>query len=116
ATAQRWEEQGFGTADDFAKAAMSAVDRVRRIDEKATSVEGYLFPETYSFRTHTTAREAIEAMLAGFLQTVVKLQQQVPPDKWPLNLHDTVVLASLVETEAAQTDERPLVASVYLNR
>jgi UPF0755 protein len=33
-----------------------------------------------------------------------------------LNPHDTVILASLVETEAAQSEERPLVASVYLNR
>jgi UPF0755 protein len=114
--AQKWEEQGFGTAEEFAAAAQGAVDLVRPLDENATSVEGYLFPETYSFRRHTTAQQAIEAMVARFHQIVNRLEQALPKDQWPLNLHDTVVLASLVETEAAQPDERPLIASVYLNR
>jgi UPF0755 protein len=114
--AQKWQEQGFGTADEFLKSAAAAADLVRGFDEKATSVEGYLFPETYSFPRHTSARQAIQAMTTRFQQVVVRLQQAVPDQKWPLNLHDTVILASLVETEAAQADERPLVASVYLNR
>ena len=114
--AQKWEEQGFGTAKEFAEVAQGAVDLVRPLDEKATSIEGYLFPETYSFRSHTIPRQAIEAMIARFQQIVSRLQQTLPQEKWPLNLHDTIVLASLVETEAAQPDERPLVASVYLNR
>src|SRR5262249_29454642 len=69
-----------------------------------------------SLRKRTTSRQAIEAMVARFQQVAIKLQQAVPSDKWPLSLHDMVILASLVETEAKQPDERPLVASVYLNR
>ncbi len=116
AIAHKWQDDGFGSADDFMKAASGAMDLVQRLDQHAVSVEGYLFPETYSFRKHTTARQAIEAMVGRFQQAVGKLQQAVPVDKWPLNLHDTVILASLVEAEAAQADERPLVASVYMNR
>src|SRR2546425_5352757 len=55
-------------------------------------------------------------MIARFQEVVGRLQQRLSTDKWPLNLHDTVILASLVESEAAQADERPLIASVYLNR
>jgi UPF0755 protein len=55
-------------------------------------------------------------MIARFDQILGRLQQALPADKWPLNLRDTVILASLVESESAQADERPLVASVYLNR
>jgi UPF0755 protein len=55
-------------------------------------------------------------MLAQFEQKLMRLQQAVPPEKWPLTLRDTIILASLVESEAAQSDERGLIASVYLNR
>jgi UPF0755 protein len=116
ATAQKWEEQGFGKARDFLNAAAASVDAVRKVDDKATSVEGYLFPETYSLRLHTTAHQAIETMIARFQQMAGRLQGAVPADKWPRSLHDTVILASLVETEAAVPEERPVIASVYLNR
>ena len=55
-------------------------------------------------------------MIVRYQQTVSRLQQVLPVDKWPLNLHDTLILASIVESEAAQPEERALVASVYLNR
>jgi UPF0755 protein len=116
AIAQKWQEQGFGSAEEFSDAASTATDLVRQFDVHAVSVEGYLFPETYSFRKRTTARQAVETMIVRFQQMAGKLLQEAPADKWPLNLHDTVILASLVETEAALPDERPLVASVYLNR
>jgi UPF0755 protein len=116
AIAQKWQEDGFGSAEDFLRAAAGAGDLVRRFDSHAVSVEGYLFPETYSFRKHVTAREAIETMVARFQQMAGKLAQAMPADKWPLNLHNTIILASLVETEAKQSDERPVIASVYLNR
>jgi UPF0755 protein len=55
-------------------------------------------------------------MVDRFRQVVNRLKQEVPASDWPRDLHGTVIVASLVETEAAHADERPLVASVYLNR
>jgi UPF0755 protein len=115
-TATKWEEQGFGKADDFLNAARESVSMIHDLDPKADSLEGYLFPETYSFARGATAREAVEAMVIRFKSIVNKLKQVAPPEEWPLGLRETVVLASLVETEAAQADERPVIASVYLNR
>lgn len=114
--ARKRQEQGFGTETEFTEAAAGALDVVRRFDEKATSVESHLFPQTYSFRRHTTARQAIEAMIAEYQQNLGRLRLALSPEQWPLNLHDTVILASLIESEAAQADERPIIASVYVNR
>jgi UPF0755 protein len=116
ATAQKWQQEGYGSEAEFKKAAADAVSLVRHFDGNAVSVEGYLFPETYSFPKHTSSRQVIESMINRFQQVATKLRQTVPAEKWPLNLHDTVILASLVETEAAQPDERTIIASVYLNR
>jgi peptidoglycan lytic transglycosylase G len=115
-TSQKWEEQGFGSATDFLRAASEAVDLARSVDEKAMTVEGYLFPETYSFPKGTTARQAIASMIERFKEMIVRLKQTVPESNWPRDLHETTIVASLVESEAAHGEERPLVASVYLNR
>ena len=115
-TAQEWERQKFGLASEFLTAANSAVEFVRPFDEKATSVEGYLFPETYSFPSRTTASQAISAMLNRFRFVAEELKKNVPSEEWPLNLRDTAILASLIETEAVHENERAVIASVYLNR
>ena len=106
-----WEAQGFGKAEEFAAAAASAGDLVQ-----GGSLEGYLFPETYSFPGRTTPRKAIEAMVARFRVVLEQLKKEVPAGSWPLNERDTLILASLVEEEAAVAEERPLVASVFMNR
>lgn len=115
-TAMRWQEQGFGSAEEFAAAARDAVPSIRDLDDRAESLEGYLFPETYSFPSRTSARRAVDVMLDRFRRVLQDLMRDMPSESWPLNIRDTVILASLVESEASQGDERPLVASVYLNR
>jgi peptidoglycan lytic transglycosylase G len=115
-TAEKWQDQGFGTAESFQQAAAESVALIQDLDPKALSLEGYLFPETYSFPAHTPARKAVEAMVTRFKGMLGRLDEDVPPPQRPLSLRDTIILASLVESEAAHEDERPLVASVYLNR
>lgn len=114
--ADRWEEQGFGKSPEFLAAAEAALPRVRQINPRAKSVEGYLFPETYSFPRGTTPDAAVESMLSGFEDALARLQTEVAPPDWPLDLNDTLILASLVESEVAVGEERELVASVFLNR
>ena len=116
--AERWEEQGFGTSEDFLKAAASieSLALIQDLDTQAPSLEGYLFPETYSFPKRTTARQGIAVMVARFRAELSKLQREVPTENWPLDLRQTLILASLIESEAKVADERSVIGGVYLNR
>ena len=117
--AARWEEQGFGKAEEFVAAAEESGDLLDfegGVSGAGASVEGYLFPETYSFPIRTTPRQAIEAMVGRFRSVMDQLSTRFPSESWTLNPRDTLILASLVEAEAAVDEERELIASVFLNR
>jgi UPF0755 protein len=117
--AAKWEEQGFGKAEEFVAAAEESLDLLDfegGVTGARASVEGYLFPDTYSFPIRTTPRQAIEAMVASYRSVIEQLTNRFPAESWKLNARDTLILASLVEAEAAVDEERPLIASVFLNR
>jgi UPF0755 protein len=82
---------------------------IRDIDPKATSLEGYLFPNKYRVYRHTTAQQICHMMTGEF-----RAQWKALADG--ANVHGAVTLASMVEREARRPDERPLVASVFANR
>lgn len=86
-----------------------------RLDVPTATVEGYLFPDTYIFPERTTARAAVATMIKRFEQ-VWEPQWTARLDSIPLSKHDVVTLASLVEKEARRSEERPVIAAVYLNR
>jgi UPF0755 protein len=79
------------------------------------SLEGFLFPDTYLVSPGASAAAVIGKMLANF-------QAQLPPDyeaslaAHNLNLYQGVTIASLIEREAVVNEERPLIASVIINR
>jgi UPF0755 protein len=79
------------------------------------SYEGYLFPGTYPVSNRTTPAGLISQMLDNMgrhlPQNTFSLAQQQG-----LTFHQVLILASIVEREAALDEERPLIASVYLNR
>ncbi len=79
------------------------------------SLEGYLFPKTYRFVKGTTAREAIERMLDQFDKEIAQVDVEAATRRG-FSLNDLVVIASMIEREAQLDEERPLVASVIMNR
>ncbi len=79
------------------------------------SLEGFLFPDTYRVALDATASDLVEAMLRNFDRQVTA-QMRTDAAARGLTLYEVVTLASIVEREAVVPDERPLIASVYLNR
>ena len=108
---------GEGGFDAFMD-AVAAVDRSQYdflADLPADlPLEGYLFPDTYTFSATDPARN-VEAMLSNF---GLKYDQEMRnrTDQMGLTIHQVVTLASLVEKEAAVADERPIIADVYISR
>lgn len=90
------------------------------LGQRLLSLEGYFFPETYHFEKNTKVQVVIETMVKRFLkvyQDVMSLEgASVLPDQHNLDRHDIVRLASIIEKETGVGDERPRIASVFLNR
>ena len=105
------EQAGLGTAADFITAAKGDLFLIKDLDPNATSLEGYLFPDTYHFTRIDTAHEIVAGMVHHFRQEAQKIGLLRQGD-----VHRIVTVASIIEKETAVPEERPLVASVYYNR
>ena len=120
--AQRAAETDLCTAKEFLAAARPDAVRARGFDPKKAgfdlprgTLEGYLFPETYSLQYGWGAGEIVEAMLAQFQRSVVQgLADDLRAGGKPLHLIITV--ASLIEREARIEKDRAPIASVIYNR
>jgi UPF0755 protein len=78
-----------------------------------TSLEGYLFPDTYVIGRDISARELINLMVNRFWNIFNAL---IKDQKTSMPVKDIVTLASIVEKETGLAEERPVIASVFLNR
>ncbi len=105
---------GFGKESNLLK-LIDRVDWIADIDDHATSLEGYLFPETYRFSSHAAPEDMLKSMVAQFrLKVMPLLAAGHLPAGW--TIQKTVTLASMIEREAKINEERQLVASVLVNR
>ncbi len=105
---------GFGNLREM-EALVARTDWISDLDKDATSLEGYLFPETYRFSRRSNSEEILKAMVSQFRRQISALLEIAPlPEGW--TLPRIVILASLIEKEAKTQEERRLVASVLVNR
>lgn len=132
--ASELERQGLSSKADFLRVARDP-SLVRDIAPRAPSLEGFLFPSTYELSRNATPEEIAATMVRQFREEWTKLQANTPPTATPdptamdrsaartkdsppapLSAEQIVTLASLVERETPQPQERPIVASVFYNR
>jgi UPF0755 protein len=77
---------------------------------EATSLEGFLFPATYTFPPDITAHDAVKTLVDRQFQALD--EAGVPPE----NRWNTIVLAALIQREAGLQEDYYKVARVFLNR
>lgn len=95
-------------------ALFSQYDFLQKLPNGA-SLEGYLFPDTYRFPVNVSGPEIVLVSMLDNFENRVGTQGLVGGGSG-LSDYNLITLASIVEREAVQEDERPLIASVYLNR
>jgi len=101
----------FLSAADFLRLARDPA-LIRDLAPQAPTLEGFLFPSTYRLTRRTTAAELCRMMTDLFRRQWWQIQRTGSS----LNPMQVVTMASLVEKETAIPQERPLVASVFVNR
>ncbi len=118
AVVARLAANGFGTAEELAQLVASpGPDLAPPYLPEGQGLEGYLFPASYDVPVHAGAAEALGMMVDRFRQEVGRregLADQL--GELGLTVHQWVTLASLVQAEAADESEMPVIAGVFLNR
>ncbi|HVO39135.1 MAG TPA: endolytic transglycosylase MltG [Spirochaetia bacterium] len=112
--ARHLEAQGVCSAADFMAAARSP-ELLAKYGVQGTSLEGYLYPDTYLVPRPFPAETMVDLMVRTFFDTMGGIHpawREMPPEK----LRDTLIVASIVEREYRIADEAPLIASVFYNR
>jgi len=97
------EQKGLGRKDKFLKI----------VEEK--KLEGYLFPETYFVNYDISEEQIIEIMVDQFNKVFTK-ELEERGKEFNFARRDVIILASIIEKEAAKEEERPLISAVFHNR
>ncbi len=90
-------------------------DFISSLGLNVTSLEGYLFPNTYIFEWRTSEEEIIKTMVKEFNRNFNdSLKNEVLKLGW--SPHQILTLASIIEGEAMVDSERTIISAVYHNR
>lgn len=79
------------------------------------TVEGFLFPDTYEFRVDATPEEIVQTLLENFDRRV-PAEERAKAQALGQPFYRVLIIASIIEREAALPAERPIIASVFYNR
>jgi UPF0755 protein len=112
--ARRLEAAGLGTFAEL-HAAFGDASAVADLDDEATDLEGYLYPETYHFPRGESASRIAEAMVRQFRDAVGEGFAEKAAEVG-LTVREAVTLASMIEKETSVPGERARISGVFHNR
>lgn len=115
-------QQGLANEDNFIKISSSKDVFVSDFpflnDSSITSLEGFLYPETYFIKKGTSEEDIIRQILsqtqALYTDEILTIPENLKP--YVKNINELVALASIVEKETTNKKDAPLVAGVFVER
>lgn len=116
------EDNGVCSKDEILEAANNAemfsefelVQNIPNKEDKYYLLEGYLFPDTYNFYKGDDAKSVLSKMLVNFQNKISEVQGDIEGSNY--NLDQTIILASVIEREAANSSDMFMVSGVLHNR
>jgi UPF0755 protein len=112
--AELLEGRGLFRKEAFLKACRNR-ELLAELGIRGESVEGYLYPSTYDITPKMSEADMVRMMVKRFDEVYGrKFAAQVAASG--MSRHFAITLASIIEKETALSHERPLIASVFLNR
>lgn len=107
------DKKGLVDKDEFLSLTGDS-DIARRYGITGPGLEGYLYPDTYQFSRGLSPTSVIEVMVERFCEVVTPLRKRA--QHLGMTIERVITLASIVEKETGRAEERPIIASVFLNR
>ena len=108
-----FQKAGFDSAAITAALNDASLSRYTRGKQK--NLEGFVFPATYEFRPKDSATDVVKKMVER-METEFTPGNVAKAKALGLDVRDWVTLASMVQAEAANNEEMPVIAGVFLNR
>ncbi len=116
-TASVVEEQSGIPAGEFQAAAARTDYGYDFLDDPAIrTTEGFLFPKKYEFERDTDASQIVDRFLRQYRSETEGLDLATLRGGVELTEYELITMASLMEKESANLEERPIIASVIYNR
>jgi UPF0755 protein len=106
--------EGLAKRDEVVRLARDGLF-LRTLDVSGESLEGYLFPDTYQFVKGMTTEEILARMVARMRERI-SAEILAAARARNMSVHQLLTLASIIEKEAVERSEMPLISAVFWNR
>ncbi|WP_422487207.1 endolytic transglycosylase MltG [Gudongella sp. DL1XJH-153] len=117
--AEKIQESGLGTMEEFIEETERFYEEnySENYDNKELyySLEGYLFPDTYHFSSSQTVSQIVERLVST-TEDIWTDEMEAKREELGMSRHQIMILASLIEREAFNDEERNTISGVIYNR